>query len=260
MPIVDSHCHLFYDGLIENIDDKIRCAVESDVKYMLSVSTGIDNIEKNIEIAQKYKDVFCSVGIHPSSYYEGVSHKDILPFINEKKVVAIGEVGLDYFYDTPSKSYQQILFHEMLELSKYEDLPYIFHARDCFPDIFSIIDEHNVNSGVFHCYTGNIETARVILDMGFYISFSGIITFNKSEDLRDVAKYVPLERILVETDSPYLAPIPYRGKTNEPAYVYYVLERLAQEKKVFMEDLANITTKNFFDLFKRANNFVGEII
>ncbi|MDR1476058.1 MAG: TatD family hydrolase [Holosporales bacterium] len=264
MKLVDSHCHLFFDEIYQKLDEKLRLAKLADVRYLLSVSTDLGTIEKNLEISSKYKGICCSVGVHPLHSEDDNSDGDhiasvMLGFIEHDKVVAIGEVGLDYHYDdAPSKSKQITVFEEMLSFSRDVDLPYIFHARECFPDIFDIISRSNVKSGVFHCYTGSIEDAKRIIDKGFYISFSGVITFSKSHELREIAKYVPADRVLIETDCPYLTPVPYRGKPNEPAYVSLVAECLAKTREVSVEEIAEITTTNFFNLFPKARFLLEE--
>ncbi|MDR1488238.1 MAG: TatD family hydrolase [Holosporales bacterium] len=249
--IADSHCHLFYKGIFENITKKIENARKVDVFYMLTVSTSIENIEQNIEIANRYGDnIYASVGIHPDHSLD--PFQDISRFLDRPKVVAIGEVGLDYHNNPDQKESQKKLFENMLSLSeKRSSLPYIIHARDCYPDILDIIMGSNKNlTGVFHCYTDSLENAKKILDMGFYLSFTGIITFKNAESLREVLRYIPLDRLLIETDAPYLAPQPHRGEINEPAYVRIVAERAAKEKGVTVEELADITTCNFKKLFK----------
>jgi TatD DNase family protein len=246
MVIVDSHCHLSVYETEQEIDDCIKRAAANDVKYMLAISTHPDNIEKSIEIAEKYENVYCSIGLHPESFL--YADYDISKFLNKGKVIAIGEVGLDYHHEYPRE--QQInLFVNMLELSRISGLPYVIHARECFPDILDMISDYGNVSGVFHCYTDSLENAKRVLDMGFYISFSGVITFKKSNALREVLRYVPNDRLLIETDAPFLAPEPHRGKANEPAYTRFVAERAALEKGISIEELAEMTTNNFFRLF-----------
>lgn len=259
MILIDSHCHLFFKELLDNMEEVMQKAERMDVRYMLSVATEIENIHTNLDLADKYDNVFCSVGVHPSHYGSSVKASDIIPFIHHKKVVAIGEVGLDYYYqkETPIEN-QVSMFQEMLAVSEHCDLPYIIHARDCFPDILDIMSDFKNMHGVFHCYTGNVENAKKILDKGFYISFSGIVTFKNSNDLCEVLRYIPDDRLLIETDAPYLAPQPFRGKTNEPSYVRLVAEKVAVERKMELEKVANISTSNFFKLFTKAKLFIGD--
>ncbi len=253
MNLVDSHCHLFYKEIIENLDEKIGNAKAADVNYLLSVSTGSENIKQNLEIAEKYPNVCCSIGVHPHEFAGGYSLEEFKALANHRKVVAIGEVGLDYHYEDSTPREDQLkLFDDMLSLSEHTDLPYIIHARECFPEILDIMKKHERISAVFHCYTDSMENAKKILDMGYFLSFSGLITFKKCDNLRDVLKYVPDDRLLIETDCPYLAPEPFRGKPNEPAYVRFVAEVAAVVRCVSLEKLSEITTNNFFSFFKKS--------
>jgi TatD DNase family protein len=248
--IVDSHCHLTvpeYEGILEG---KLRNATEADVKYMLTISTSYDSFAANIAVAEQYDNVFCPVGIHPQHSGDLFEKEAMVAALRHDKVVAVGESGLDYFYEDPPRDLQLQLFHEMLELSN--ELPYVFHARDCYSDILDAIAEHDIKGGVFHCYTGSIENARKILDSGFYISISGIVTFKNAVELQRVVQYISSDRLLVETDAPFLAPFPHRGKTNEPAYVRFVAEKLAELRGVDVETIADVTTDNFFRLFGKA--------
>ncbi|GHT88544.1 hypothetical protein FACS1894113_1220 [Alphaproteobacteria bacterium] len=257
MVIVDSHCHLFYEGICEDVHGKIENAKQMGVEYLLTVSTSASNIAENISICEKYSNVFCSVGIHPLEFPEGYDLASLKSSLNNEKVIGIGEVGLDYHYtDKTSQSDQQKLLRDMFSISDVSDLPYIIHARDCFPDILAIIKQYDIKNAVFHCYTDSIENAKKVLDLGYFISFSGALTFKTADDLRKVAKYVPLDRILIETDSPYLAPVPLRGKLNEPANVFYVAECLAGIKNISMKEIAKSTTDNFSRLFKKACDII----
>jgi TatD DNase family protein len=259
MRLADSHCHLFFDEIYRELDEKLRLARLADVRYLLSVSTDLSTIERNLEISRKYSGICCSAGIHPLHSDEERSGRGVIQFLTHDNGVAIGEVGLDYHYDeAPSRARQIAVFEEMLSFSEETTLPYIFHARECFPDVFDVISQFPVKSGVFHCFTGSIEDAKRIIDNGFHISFSGVVTFNKSHELREIAKYVPSDRILIETDCPYLAPVPYRGKPNEPAYVSLVAECLAKIREVPIEVIAEITTTNFFNLFPKSTFLLEE--
>lgn len=261
MIIVDSHCHLTsneYDRPPPNLETILTNAKKMNVEYMLSVSTCMPEFSQNLEIAESHTNIFCSIGVHPSHSNEKLDMSLVSKYLDNKKTIAIGEVGLDYFYSDPEKGHptkldQQRLFHKMLSLSKTTNLPYIFHARDCYPHIFDILSEYENINGVFHCYTDNIENAKKIIDKGLYISVSGIITFKNSSDLRKVLRYIPLDRLLIETDSPYLSPIPFRGQINEPAYVRLVAEKVSEEKKIKLEEIAETTTRNFFTLFSKSN-------
>ena len=259
--MIDSHCHLAYEGIFENLDEKLRVAKFSGVDYFLTVGTDFQTMNKNIEISEKYENVVCSVGIHPHHFNDGYSISEIESKLKNPKVVAIGEVGLDYHYqDETPKADQITLFEEMLSLSKKTDLPYIFHARECFEDIFDIISKYDIKNAVFHCFTDSLENAKKILDRGYYISFSGAITFKKCEELREIAAYVPDDRFLIETDCPYLAPVPYRGKLNEPAYVNLVAECISEVRKCSVEKISKVTDDNFFNLFPKAKFLLEKTI
>jgi TatD DNase family protein len=252
--ITDSHCHLFYSEYNDCLEEKLKIASLVGVRHFLSIATEASNFEKNLEIANKYDNVYASIGIHPSSKYEESDIAKMKSLIDEPKIVAIGEVGLDYHYKEPSAQDQINLFEKMLDLSHYSTLPYVFHARKSYPDILDIIKNFRKDlQGVFHCYTDTIENVSKVLDEGFYVSFTGVITFKNADYLREIVKFVPLSRMLVETDCPYLAPCPYRGQTNEPAFVSFVVEKIAEIKGLDSEEVSEVTSLNFFDLFKRAN-------
>jgi TatD DNase family protein len=253
MTLVDSHCHLAYDEISCDLPGKLRAAQLAGVEYFLTVSTDSKSVGDNLKIAETHENVCCSVGIHPLSADEPYEIAELEQYLHREEVVAVGEIGLDYHHDdVPSKPAQMLLFEGMLSMAINAGLPCIFHARECFGDIFDVIRQSGVTSGVFHCYTSSLEDAKRVLDLGFYISFSGVVTFKKSEDLREVAKYVPSDRVLVETDCPYLAPVPHRGKPNEPAFTALVAECLAQVRNTTLDEIARITTGNFFDLFSKA--------
>ncbi|MDR1391152.1 MAG: TatD family hydrolase [Holosporales bacterium] len=257
--MIDSHAHLYFEEIYQDLAEKLRLMKLVGVDYVLTVCTDSKTMPTNISIAESYDNVFCSVGIHPHHFKEGYDLDEILFLSKRKKVVAIGEVGLDYHYaDETPKSDQIKLFRDMLSISEKTDLPYIFHARECFKDILNILSEYNIGSAVFHCYTDSLENVKRVLDLGYYISFSGVVTFKNSVDLREIVKYVPENRFLIETDCPYLAPIPYRGHTNEPAFVSLVAECIANLRGISVDAVSDLTTKNFFELFKKAKLFIEE--
>jgi len=254
--MIDSHAHLSYPDIKNNLDEKLRLAKLAGITHILTVSTNMISMVENIQIANKYDNIFSSIGIHPSHFDDNYDLNDLIEKSKMEKVIAIGEVGLDYHYlNEFPKEAQLKLFRDMLSLSNSINLPYIFHSRECFDDIFDIIAEYPIKSAVFHCYTDTLENAKKILDLGFYISFSGIVTFKNSENLRDIAKYVPNDRFLIETDCPYLTPVPYRGKTNEPSFVSLVVECLAEVRQTTVSEISEITTQNFFQLFSKAKSF-----
>ena len=251
--MIDSHAHLYYDEIYQNLPDKLRLARLAGVTHILTIGTDFETMPVNIEIAEQHDNIFCSIGVHPLYSNEPRDLDKLITWGKKEKVVAIGEVGLDYHYEEGNpREAQKALLQDMLSLSEDLDLPYIFHARECFPDILNIIADYQIKNAVFHCYTDSLDNAKKILDLGYYLSFSGVVTFKKSEELREIAKFVPEDRFLIETDSPYLAPVPYRGKTNEPAFVSLVAECLANLRGQTVDAISEITTKNFFNLFQKA--------
>ena len=251
--MIDSHAHLYYDEIYNNLDMKLDEAKKCGVTHILTIGTDIGTMQKNLDIANSYQDIYASVGVHPLYTNDARPIDKLIEWTNMDKVVAIGEVGLDYHYEEGNpRSAQKELLHDMLNLSQSINLPYIFHARECFPDILDIIKDYDITNAVFHCYTDSLENAKKILDLGYYISFSGVVTFKRSEELKEIAKYVPDDRFLIETDSPYLAPVPHRGKTNEPAFVALVAECVATLRNTTVDKISEITTDNFFRLFTKA--------
>ena len=255
--LVDSHCHLDYI-ISRNESDSIPAilarANENGVQHMLSVCIDLKQFLTLKNIVEQYDNITISVGVHPSDVEKDniVSSADLIRYADHDKVVAIGETGLDYFYPNFDKNAQQLSFRKHIEASITTKKPLIIHARDAFSDIYSILRDYKSLgiTGVMHCFTGSLQEAEEALELGFYISFSGIITFKNSKELQEVAKKVPLDKILIETDSPYLAPVPFRGKINEPAYVKFVAEKLADLRDVSVSEIAERTTKNFYELFK----------
>jgi len=257
MIIVDSHCHL--DMLIkdESLDSIVQRAAENNVKYLQTICTRLDNFDTILNIAKKYHNIFASVGIHPSEVEKIHPASELIKLAENPKVVGLGETGLDYFYnkDLKHQKLQRSSFHEHIIASQQNNLPVIIHTRDAEDDTYRLLKENKKEQefpGLIHCFTASKEFASKMLDLGMYISISGIITFKNAENIREALKYIPLDRILVETDSPYLAPVPKRGKTNEPSYTKYIVEFLAELKNISTEQMAEQTTTNFFQLFSKA--------
>ncbi|WP_250658375.1 TatD family hydrolase [Alkalimarinus coralli] len=255
---VDSHCHLDrlkLDKYDTGLDGAIDAAGEAGVTEMLCVAIDLENIDKVIGAAERYENVFASVGVHPGTDVgEEPTVERLLTLADHPKVVAIGETGLDYYYGEERKAEQQGRFAIHLHASKACKKPVIVHTRDARDDTLAIIKkEGDINiGGVLHCFTENWDMAKRALDLNYFISFSGIVTFKNAEELRSVVKNVPLDRILIETDSPYLAPVPYRGKPNEPKYVSEVARCIAELKGVSIEHIAEATSQNYRALFKRT--------
>ncbi|VUD56565.1 putative metal-dependent hydrolase YcfH [Thalassocella blandensis] len=256
--LVDSHCHLDRLSLkhYENgLPDAIAAATEAGVSHMLCVCISEENRQAVLDIAHKYHHIFASVGIHPSDVKERVVSSDELKqWAQAEKVVAIGETGLDYYYTKEHMDAQAVSFANHLNAAGDLGLPVIVHTRDAREDTIALIKEHgNIDSaGVLHCFTENWEMAKQALDLNYYISISGIVTFKNAEELREVVRKVPIEKLLIETDSPYLAPVPMRGKSNEPAFVKHVAQCVADLKQVSYQELCDITAENFFRLFSKA--------
>lgn len=254
MLLVDSHCHLDgldYQSLHTSVDDVLQKANARDVGLFLAVATTLPGFEAMNALIGPRSDVVMSCGVHPLNLEGGYQVEDLRRLANNDRVVALGETGLDYFYQKDNIAQQQESFRNHIRIGRELHKPVIVHTRDAREDTLAILREENAQEcgGVLHCFTEDCATAEKLLDIGFYISFSGIVTFRNAEQLREVARYVPLDRLLVETDSPYLAPVPHRGKENQPAYVRDVAEYMAVLKGVSLERLAEATTANFSRLF-----------
>lgn len=250
----DSHCHLNFPELRSRLSDIRQEMAQAQVTRALCVCTTLEEFAQVHELATNYDNFWCSVGVHPDN--EGVQEPelgDLLERAALPRVVAIGETGLDYFRlegrTVADMHWQRQRFRTHIHAAQQCGKPLIVHTRNASDDTLAILKEEGAVQGVFHCFTESQTVARAALDMGFYISFSGILTFKNALDLREVARFVPLERTLIETDSPYLAPAPYRGKTNSPAYVPYVAQQIADVKHVPLELVANASSDNFDQLF-----------
>jgi TatD DNase family protein len=257
---VDSHCHLTFEGLAERIDEVRAAMREAQVDRALAICTTLEEFERVHALATAYDNVWCSAGVHPDN--EGVREptvEDLLALAARPKVVAIGETGLDYYRlngrSVADMQWQRDRFATHITAARACDKPLVVHTRSASEDTIAMLRGEGqqgagpVARGVFHCFTETAEVARAALELGFYISFSGIVTFRNAESLRDVARWVPIDRLLIETDSPYLAPVPFRGKTNQPAYVAQVGEAVAALRGLSTQALAQATTRNFEHLF-----------
>lgn len=249
--LVDTHAHL---EVLDSISDVIDRAFKDGIEAIVAVSSDLESSIKTIEISNSFHTVYSAIGIHPheaSCFNESVLDQ-LANLVSEKRVRAIGETGLDFHYSHSSRESQIISFTNHLELSIKVDLPVVIHIREAFEDVFSILRNPDFSNarGVIHCFTGDYEVAKRFIDLGFFISFSGIVTFKNAENVRDAAKRIPLDRMLIETDSPYLAPVPFRGKKNEPAYVKHVAEKIAELRGASYEHIAEMTTINAKELFK----------
>ena len=250
--LVDSHCHLDFPDLAADLDSVMALMQKNQVAQALCVSVTLEDFPKVRAIAEKYPHVFASVGVHPD--YEGVSEASsaiLAALADHPKVVAIGETGLDYFRLKGDLEWQRERFRNHIRAARLCRKPLIIHTREAAEDTIRIMHEEGADQagGVMHCFTESWAVAEAALDLGFYISFSGIVTFKNATALKEVARRVPLERMLIETDSPYLAPVPHRGKTNQPGLVIHVAEEIAKLRGVPFDQVATVTTNNFFNLF-----------
>jgi TatD DNase family protein len=254
---VDSHCHLTFEGLADRIDEVRAAMAAAQVDRALVICTTLEEFERVHALAMAHDNFWCSAGVHPDN--EGVGEptlEHLLALAARPRVVAIGETGLDYYRlagrTVEQMEWQRERFRIHIRAARASGKPLVVHTRSAGDDTLQLLREEGANrvGGVFHCFTETAEVARAALDLGFHISFSGIVTFRNAADLRDVARWVPLDRLLIETDSPYLAPVPHRGKPNEPAYVRLVGEAIAKERGMDCETLAAATSANFERLFK----------
>lgn len=255
--LVDSHCHLDFPDFASERADVIARAKANGVGTMVTISTRVRRFDEIRAIAEAYPEVLCSVGTHPHNAGEedGISADDLVALSAHPRCVAIGEAGLDYFYDHAPRDAQARGFRTHIEAARRTGLPLVIHARDADADVAAILEDET-GKGAFpfllHCFSSGADLARTGLRLGGYISFSGILTFRRSDELRAIAREVPRDRLLVETDAPYLAPMPYRGKRNEPAYVRHTAEVLAETIGVPVDEIERITTDNFYRLFSKA--------
>ena len=257
MRLIDSHCHLNYEGLVERQDEVLENARERGVQGFLNISTRKSEWNDVISAAERNTDVWATVGVHP---HEADAHLDLgaaalVEGANHPRVIAIGECGLDYYYDKSDRAAQRERFHAHIEAARQTGLPLVVHTREAEADTAGILDaavrEGGV-TGVLHCFTGSAELARKGLDLGFYVSLSGIVTFKNAADLQATAKWLPADRMLVETDAPFLAPVPHRGQKCEPAFVADTANFVAELRGEDLEALGEATTANFFTLFSKA--------
>lgn len=255
--LVDSHCHLDFPDFAQELPEVVARAQANGVSHFVTISTRVKRFDEIRAIAERFDSVFCSVGTHPHQAAEepDITTQDLVRFAAHPKVVAIGEAGLDYHYDTSPRDAQAKGFRTHIAAARETKLPLVIHAREADDDIAAILTEESANGAfpfLLHCFTAGAALARTAVALGGYVSFSGVITFKKSEELRAIAAELPKDRILVETDAPFLAPTPYRGKRNEPAYVSETAKALAGARGVSLEEIAEQTTANFFTLFSKA--------
>lgn len=252
---IDSHCHINFPDLAANMDQHLAAMAENKVTHALCVAVNLPELPSVLALADAHANIFASVGVHPD-YEDTVepSVEQLVELAKHPKVVAIGETGLDYFRLQGDLEWQRERFRVHIRAAKRAGLPLIIHTRSSAADTLRILQEEGADEvgGVLHCFTETWEMAQAAMELGFYISFSGIVTFKKAVELQDVARRVPLNRMLIETDSPYLAPVPFRGKQNQPAWVRHVAESIADLRGVSVNQIADASSANFFKLFARA--------
>ena len=238
----DSHCHL-YDTRGVPLDDVVDAARAAGVTTMINVGCDADTTARGIDIAARYDGMYATAGLHPHEAIHGI--ETILPFLDDPHVIAIGECGLDYFYEHSPKAEQKIAFAAQIQLAHQRNLPLVIHTRDAWDDTFDVLTAEGMpERTVFHCFTGGVAEAQRCVEMGAFLSFSGIVTFPSATDLRAAAQWCPIDRMLAETDSPYLAPVPHRGRANQPAYVTHVVQMLADLRDELLEDVRAATVRN----------------
>ncbi len=263
--LVDSHCHLDFPDFGPEVDGIVARARSAGVGQMLTICTHVRKFAQVLAIAERFPDVTCSVGTHPHTATDerDITAGDVIALTRHPRVVAIGEAGLDYFYQHSSREDQQAGFRRHIAAARETGLPLVIHTRDADEDCARILREEMAEGSfkaVLHCYTGGRALAETGIELGLYVSFSGILTFPKSGELRELAASLPIERLLVETDAPFLAPPPHRGKRNEPSFVQHTAKVLAGVKGVNEAEIAEVTTANFFRLFTKAKAAAGAAI
>ena len=255
--VIDSHCHLDFKALSQDLTGVLRRAKMEGVSKMLTIGTNFKQVTETISLSERFDEIFFATGVHPNQPSENLvfNIEDLLEICSHEKMVGIGETGLDFYYSQSSKKEQIGSLIQHIEIAKEVDLPVIIHSRDADKEIGKVLREQYIKSpynAVMHCFSSSSFLAEEMIELGFYLSMSGIITFKNAEDLRDIFSRVPIDRVLVETDSPYLAPVPYRGRSNEPSFVSFIAKKGAEVLNIDENFFRTQTTKNFFSLFKKA--------
>ena len=262
-PLIDSHCHLDFPDFGDELHEVVARAGRAGISHMVTISTHVTKFPQVKAVAERFDNVFCTVGIHPheAGSEPEVSVEELTEMSSHPKVVGIGETGLDFFYEHSPRDIQERQFRTHIAVARNTGLPLIVHTRDADIDTIRILEEEHAKGpfpGLIHCFSASQKLAERMVDIGFYISFSGIVTFKKADELRQVAAVVPEDRVLVETDSPYLAPVPRRGKRNEPAYTAFTAAKVAEVRGIAPSELAATTTANFRRLFTKAAGLMDQ--
>ena len=253
--LVDSHCHLDFPDLAQRLPELLERMQQNDVGCAVCIAVNLEDFPRVLALAESHRHLYATVGVHPEyTDAEEPTEQKLIELAAHPKVIAIGETGLDYYWQKDRPEWQRDRFRRHIRAAITTGKPLVVHMRDAAEDTLGILKEEGAQAvgGVMHCFTETWDVARQALDLGFYISFSGIVTFKNALAIKEAAQKTPLDRILVETDSPYLAPAPHRGKTNEPAYVRHVAEEIARLRTLSLEEVSEATTANFFNLFKHA--------
>ncbi|MBJ8349962.1 TatD family hydrolase [Streptococcus zalophi] len=254
MKIFDTHTHLNVSHFFNREEEEIAIAKEFGVVKMNIVGFDQETIERSLELSQKYPNLYSTIGWHPTEAgtYTDEVEAFIKSHLSDEKVVAVGEIGLDYHWMTASKEVQKTVFKRQLKLAKDHELPFVIHTRDALEDTYQVLKEEGVgeNGGIMHSYSGSLEMAEKLIALGMMISFSGVVTFKKALEVQETAKNIPLDKLLVETDAPYLAPVPKRGRENKPAYTRYVVEKIAELRGISVEEVADASYQNAKRIFK----------
>lgn len=257
LQLIDSHCHLNFEGLADRLPEVLANMQTMDVKQALAISVSKSSFEEVFTIAQNHPQIFCTIGVHPDSEEaEEFTVSEMVAKAQHPKVVGIGETGLDYYWCKGDLAWQHQRFADHIQAANEAGLPVIVHTRDAAADTLRILKECHTQAGVIHCFSEDVAFAKAALDLGLYLSFSGIVTFKNAPLIQEAAKYVPKDRMLVETDAPFLAPVPKRGKKNEPSYVRHTAEFVARLRNEPLEVLAAYTTENFYRLFQKVPRWV----
>lgn len=249
--MIDTHAHLNFDEYKENFDEVLDDIKSNGVNKVIMPSSSPSDFCRIIELSEKYDMLFAAIGVHPSeiSGYNEETEKKIYELSKHKRVKAIGEIGLDYHWSSDTKEQQQLVFKRQLDIAEKTELPVIIHDREAHEDCFNILQNYSLKNVIFHCFSGDKEFMQKCLEKGYYIAIGGIVTFKKAEILHQAAKFLPLDRLLLETDSPYLAPVPFRGKINTPAYLKYTAQKIAEIKGIDLDEVKRASSENAEKVF-----------
>lgn len=249
--MIDTHSHINFDEYKQNFDEVLSEIKDNGVSKVIIPGVDPYTFDEIISYCDKYDMIYGTMGIHPSEFktYTDDAEKRMIELLKHPKIVAIGEIGLDYHFEPETKNEQIEILHKQLKISQDKQIPVVIHDREAHEDSFNIINEYSLKDVVFHCFSGDVDFAKKCLDNGYYIAIGGVVTFKNAKDLKEVAKFVPLDRLLLETDAPYLAPVPYRGKLNTPAYLKYIAQEIANLREIDVEQVKEQTTVNAKKVF-----------